>query len=427
MFETESDKTAEPSDTAVVVSYYAEAGKTLPVMPEGYQLERIDPVGSKGFSAARICLLVVANMETFLQDNPSLLDGDRYVIAVVDAVPAGERHMALLAAGADEVVSFMDRTQLALALRRAARFSKVRESLQRQCHNIAVERDKLQAAIDNLPSPIFFKNRAGIYSGCNKAFEGFIGLPAAKVRGSSVYDVAPEELAKVYEEADEALMRAGGVQIYDAEVRFATGEYRTVTFHKAVTRDTASGEVNGLAGAMLDITERKKLEEKLTRAAERDDLTEAYNRRRFFELATAVWERAQVPSRPLSVLVIDIDHFKQVNDRHGHACGDAALRHLVGLLDDALAQPHIFARAGGEEFYCLLEDCAPDLALTIAEAIRDKVEATPHLHEEQDIPLRVSIGVATIRKGETVNQAIARADAALYRAKEAGRNRVCSD
>lgn len=427
MFETESDNSAEPPETAVVVGYYAEAGLKPPVLPEGCRLERFDPRVPKAMPPSRICLFVLGKAEPRLPEFMARFDGECYVIVAVEGIPDGELQLAMLDAGADETVSLQDPAQLAVALKRAARVSRTRERLWRRCRDLAVERDNLQAAIDNLPSPIFFKNRAGIYSGCNRAFESFIGLPAEKVRGASVYDVAPHELAKVYEDADETLMREGGIQIYDAEVRFATGEHRTVTFHKAVTRDAESGEVNGLAGAMLDITERKKLEEQLTRAAERDDLTEAYNRRRFFELAAEAWSRSEAAGVPLSVLVIDIDHFKLVNDRHGHACGDAALRHMVTLLDRALEHPHVFARAGGEEFYCLLEDCGPEAASTIAETVRELVETTPHLHEDLDIPLRVSIGVATAAAGETVNQVIARADEALYRAKQAGRNRVCSD
>ncbi|WP_269581621.1 sensor domain-containing diguanylate cyclase [Roseibium sp. Sym1] len=422
MFDIGADSKAAPPDKAVSVGYYAPDGKRPPVLPRGYHLHPFDLSKPQEGAAFQICLLEENAPDGLRLELLSRVEDQWYVIVLVEEVPGAERQMRLLSGGADEVVSSRDPAQLALALKRGAGIAEKQARLRRRCQDLAVERDNLQAAIDNLPSPIFFKNRAGIYSGCNKAFEGFIGLPAAKVRGSSVYDVAPQELAKVYEEADEALMREGGIQIYDAEVRFATGEYRTVTFHKAVTRDSESGEVNGLAGAMLDITERKKLEDQLTRAAERDDLTEAYNRRRFFELAAEA-DR----SVPLSVLVLDVDYFKLLNDRHGHACGDTALCHLVSLLDTMLDHPHVFARAGGEEFYILLEDCDPEEAFQLAERIRATVEATPHQHEDKEIPLRVSIGVATAGKNEAVNQVIVRADDALYRAKQAGRNRVCAD
>ncbi|GAB4518500.1 MAG: GGDEF domain-containing response regulator [Roseibium sp.] len=426
MFETGPEDGAVPHDLAVHVGYYSPDGLTPPVLPGGFLLRPVEPDPLLNACPVPVCLVEEAASNSLC---PDLLGGagrNCQLIVLLNGAPESERQLKLLAAGADDVVFGRDPAQLAVALKRAAGIARKLDRLQRECREISIERDNLQAAIDNLPSPIFFKNRAGIYSGCNRAFEGFIGLPAAKVRGSSVYDVAPEELAKVYEAADEALMREGGVQIYEAEVRYATGEYRTVTFHKAVTRDKASGEVNGLAGAMLDITERKKLEEQLKRAAERDDLTDAYNRRRFLELAEEARNRSKARATPLSVLVIDVDHFKLINDRHGHASGDAALRHLVAVFDSVLADSHVFARAGGEEFFCLLEGCEAETAREIAETIRVTVESTSFFRESQLIPLRVSIGAATASRDETIDQVIGRADEALYRAKETGRNRVCS-
>ncbi|MBN9670920.1 diguanylate cyclase [Labrenzia aggregata] len=330
----------------------------------------------------------------------------------------------MLDMGMDDVVVASDKDGVALALKRATR-AVDRENSLRQLHRQAVvERNNLQAAIDNLPSPIFFKNRAGIYSGCNKAFEEYIGLPSDEVHGSSVYDVAPPELAKIYESADEELMSRGGVQIYEAEVRYANGDIRNVTFHKAVTHDKSTGEVSGLAGAMLDITDRKRLEERLKRAAERDDLTNAYNRRKFFEMAGEIEIRSRQEGIDLSVLVVDVDHFKQINDRFGHACGDNSLCHLVGILEKELPEPHVFARAGGEEFFCLLYDCDIRKAYRIADAIRAKVDVSPYNFDGLEIFLKVSIGVADVGDGEKLSQAIIRADQALYRAKEEGRNRV---
>ncbi|MCX2722421.1 sensor domain-containing diguanylate cyclase [Roseibium salinum] len=419
---------ATPSRGAVGVGYCTRAGRLPPVLPRGYDLHPIDPYLHTEISTFRICLVAAepGELTSLLGEAVSLLGEDCIFIACADEMPDAETQMALLEAGADDVVSACDSATMAIALKRAEKAIARAERANHRCRETANERDILQSAIDNLPSPIFFKDRDGIYRGCNKAFERFIRLPADKVRGSSVYDVAPQELAQVYEAADEKLMQAGGVQIYDAEVRFATGEYRHVTFHKAVTRDKTTGRVNGLAGAMLDITERKQLEERLKRAAERDDLTNAYNRRRFFELAGEIEARCRQDAIALSVLVVDVDHFKQINDHFGHACGDAALCHLVTILDAELAEPHIFARAGGEEFYCLLYDCDLRKAYRIAERVRKRVETAPVSFDGLDISLEISIGVADVGNGEKLSQAIIRADQSLYQAKDKGRNRVCT-
>jgi diguanylate cyclase (GGDEF)-like protein/PAS domain S-box-containing protein len=421
---TDTKDTAVPPETVVDVGYYSPANRPPPPVPAGYALHQVTvrPLTACPF---QICLLDVGATGELPDCDLRRIRESTFIIACADRKLPVADQLHLLDSGVDEVVDTSDADLLLLSLRRAELVIARQTALFRKCRDLAIERDNLQSAIDNLPSPIFFKDRAGIYRGCNKAFEAFIGLPASKVRGSSVHDVAPSELAKIYEVADEELMQQGGVQIYEAEVCYADGEYRTVTFHKAVTLDPVSGEVNGLAGSMLDITERKRLEDQLKRAAERDALTDAYNRRRFFELAALAEERAKKTSTSLSILVLDVDHFKQINDQYGHACGDDALNHIVGLLKSVLQAPHIFARAGGEEFYCLLEGCGLDEAFNIAERIREAVNTTPHKHGQQLIPMRVSIGGASVADGEKINQAIARADGALYCAKQAGRNRVC--
>jgi len=415
-----------PSSETVGVGYFARFGMRPPVLPHGYDLHPIDAYLHSEISTFQICLLgaPAAEQEELLEEAASLLGEDCLFISCVAELPGLEDRMRLLGLGADDIVEQGDTDMIALALKRAQISVERRNRLHREFHRVTSERNNLQAAIDNLPSPIFFKNRKGIYSGCNKAFEAYIGMPAHEVHGSSVYDVAPFELAQVYEAADEKLMKEGGVQIYDTEVRYATGDLRSVTFHKGVTRDRMTGEVNGLAGAMLDITERKRLEERLKRAAERDDLTNAYNRRKFFELAGEIEARSRRDAVNLSVLVVDVDHFKQINDHFGHACGDATLCHLVGILEEELGDPHIFARAGGEEFFCLLYDCDLHPASRIADGIRQRVEAFSYKFDGLDIVFKVSIGIAGVGPSEKLSQAIIRADQALYRAKKAGRNRI---
>jgi PAS domain S-box-containing protein len=117
----------------------------------------------------------------------------------------------------------------------------------------------LESLINNIPAPVFFKDGDFIYRGCNKAFEEFIGRSRDDIIGQGVYDVAPKDLADVYLEADRSLAEQGGIQVYDAKVRYADGTDHDVIFHKAVF-DNPDGSLGGLVGVMLDITERKKAE-----------------------------------------------------------------------------------------------------------------------------------------------------------------------
>ncbi len=118
----------------------------------------------------------------------------------------------------------------------------------------------LQTLINSIASPVFYKDRAGIYQGCNKAFEEYLGKSKAEIVGKSVYDLAPPDLAAQYEEMDRTLFEQGGQQTYEASVVYADGSRRDVLFNKSLYH-TQSGELAGLVGIIWDITERKRLEQ----------------------------------------------------------------------------------------------------------------------------------------------------------------------
>lgn len=166
----------------------------------------------------------------------------------------------------------------------------------------------------------------------------------------------------------------------------------------------------------------------LERQASRDDLTGALNRRAFVERAAEELARARLLARPLALLLIDLDHFKAVNDRHGHLVGDEALRALGRQLGELRREGDVFARLGGEEFALLLPDTASAGAVAAGERIR-LAAAMSHAREDgSPVPLSVSVGVAEADEGEEgIEPLLARADRALYAAKAAGRDRVVAD
>jgi diguanylate cyclase (GGDEF)-like protein len=181
-------------------------------------------------------------------------------------------------------------------------------------------------------------------------------------------------------------------------------------------------------GRMLtyyDITEVVTHADKLERLAMVDGLTGISNRRHFLENAGAEWSRYQRYNRPLSLLMIDIDHFKSINDRFGHDAGDKALTHVAALCCEDNRASDVAARLGGEEFGLLLPETELDLAFLVAERLRLKVESAPLQVDGLTIPLTVSIGVATALPAMGHFQALMKtADAALYEAKRSGRNCV---
>jgi diguanylate cyclase (GGDEF)-like protein len=157
--------------------------------------------------------------------------------------------------------------------------------------------------------------------------------------------------------------------------------------------------------------------------ATRDDLTGAYNRRQFLVLADREWARCRRYATPAAVLMIDVDHFKRVNDLHGHLAGDLMLREIARAIGGTLRQADLFGRFGGEEFIVFLPHADTLGALDAAERIRDNVSRIALEWRGQTIRTTVSLGVASLdAEHDTLGAWIADADLALYSAKDAGRN-----
>ncbi len=156
-----------------------------------------------------------------------------------------------------------------------------------------------------------------------------------------------------------------------------------------------------------------------------DGLTQAHNKRYFLEFLEREMGRAHRYGRALSLMIFDIDHFKSINDTHGHLAGDYVLRELGSAIRPRVRREECFARYGGEEFAVVMPEAGSDNARTFAEKLRKLVEDKPFSFEEKDISVTVSIGVADMTRDMTEPlQFIKVADANLYRAKKTGRNRV---
>ena len=210
----------------------------------------------------------------------------------------------------------------------------------------------------------------------------------------------------------------------------ARGEvYGVLRFGEAAMQGDDSVHQRQLADALADgvsmALANLSLREKLRGEALRDAMTGLYNRRFLEEVAPAFIQQAARRSSPVCVAMVDVDHFKRVNDTHGHAVGDALLRALAATLTGALRSSDIVCRYGGEEFLMLLPDCDLGAAFERVDDVRRRVQA---MHEGADTALpnvTASFGIAVVPPGAaTLDDAIRQADEALYAAKQAGRNRV---
>lgn len=166
-------------------------------------------------------------------------------------------------------------------------------------------------------------------------------------------------------------------------------------------------------------------ENKLLHQAQHDPLTNILNHRAIVDLLSQLWERSKRDNSALSVLMLDLDYFKRVNDTYGHQVGDYALKHFCTLVNKELRPYDSFGRYGGEEFTICLPATDADQAMLVAERIRASMESTPIEYDGQYFSLTVSIGVAIFVENQTSpKQILLNADRAAYEAKEQGRNKV---
>jgi diguanylate cyclase (GGDEF)-like protein/PAS domain S-box-containing protein len=226
---------------------------------------------------------------------------------------------------------------------------------------------------------------------------------------------------------------------HEADYRAMTKDGRFVWIRDVVhVVRKPDGEVDSLIGFMFDISERKKTEQELVRLQKeleelsfKDGLTGIANRRMFDSILELEWTNARRNAQPLSLLMIDVDHFKPYNDRYGHLAGDDCLRRVAQRLSHAATRPKdFFARFGGEEFVLVLPESDSDAAALVANRCRDLIfkEQIAHATSPTSQILTISIGVGTIvptRDDEPLGF-LDEVDMRLYRAKQTGRNRVVS-
>jgi len=260
----------------------------------------------------------------------------------------------------------------------------------------------------------------------NQRFCDMLGYARAELMNKPATDFThPEDRDAATRDRQRLL--AGEVDSVSAEKRYMRRNSNVLWVNRTVSlvRD-AEGEPLYFLRIVEDITERRRLENELRELATTDMLTGLPNRRAF--ITRLEEEHARIrrfPQQQAAVLMLDIDHFKQVNDTRGHSAGDTVLRHVAELIRRGIREVDACGRLGGEEFAVLLTGASPAAAAEFAERLRRGIAASAALHDGHSIGVTVSIGVSALgRDDDGADAALLRADRALYRAKESGRNRV---
>jgi len=309
----------------------------------------------------------------------------------------------------------MDVTDYKRAIRRAQEASK-----------IAAERAQtLGTLLNAVGEGIFGIDPEGTITFWNPAAERILGYRAEDVIGldahQTFHDCLPDETPYLRDACPVLRAVREGRMFSCKEEYFRHRDGHWVPVLLTVTPIPGDGAV----AVFTDITELKKMQEDLRRQAETDPLTSLANRRSFFTALLHAGERIVRHGDRCAILMLDLDHFKAVNDRYGHAVGDAVLSTFAAILRNTLRSHDLPARIGGEEFAVLLPHTDLAGALALAERIRRAVANYCRVPMHPELRMTVSIGVSELLPDDpTPEAALVRADAALYLAKQEGRNRV---
>ena len=305
---------------------------------------------------------------------------------------------------------------------------------------LKAERDQLRTLLKALPDISFVVDAEGRYVKVIGGANAALYVSGQTLVGHYLHDALPAPLADQCLELVRTAIESGELQTVEyclrtADVALLPDDDRTGA--RGTTEQWFEGRVLPLPTydhshpvalwVAVNITPRKQLEHYWQEAAHTDPLTGQANRQRLFARAQQEVERAHRHQHPLSLLEIDFDHFKRLNDQYGHAAGDEALRRITQACHSILRDSDLMARTGGEEFAILLPATEHHGAIDLSRRLLDTVRKVRLPDFAPEVRMTVSIGCATLRVAESFDGLMRRADEALYEAKASGRDRVHSD
>ncbi len=286
----------------------------------------------------------------------------------------------------------------------------------------------LDSIIENIPVAIVVKDATTRkYMLVNRAFETMLGLPRREVLGRTVFDIHKSKEARLIDEADlESLREPERVNYKEIEVDAPMRGLHMQATHRIVVRKS-QGDAKCIIAVIEDVTERKKAEQRIAFLAHHDALTGLANRAALAQKIDEAAARQRRRDEPFTVLLLDLDWFKQVNDTLGHPAGDALLTEVATRLKSLLRETDVLARLGGDEFAIIQagETNQREAAQTLAERVIGVI-AKPFSIDGGDVSIGASIGIALApEQGTGSDELLKMADLALYRAKSTGRNGYC--
>ncbi|GGI07097.1 putative bifunctional diguanylate cyclase/phosphodiesterase [Egicoccus halophilus] len=292
-------------------------------------------------------------------------------------------------------------------------------------HHLEAEEARFRALVEHASDPILIVTADRRVTYVSPAAERMLGPRSGSrdlPRWGELAD-PPDRQVALGLVAQTLQAEAGETLEAQLRVRLPDGRRRWVQVRATNHRGTPA--IGGVVLNVRDVTEKREVEQRLEATALRDPLTGLLNRRAFLDAVRRALTRAKRSGRPVAVLLIDLDHFKTVNDSLGHAAGDRLLTDVTAHLAEALRPSDVLARLGGDEFVVLAEDLtAPSDALTVAQRLVAEAAGSYALTGTLRTRITLSVGVTTTTDGTDPAALLTQADTALYEAKRRGRNRV---
>ena len=307
------------------------------------------------------------------------------------------------------------------------------EKLQSAEQNLFVREQQLQSAARSFPDPIFVIDKLGKYLTVIGGKDRSLYHSGEFLIGKYLHDVLPENLSDIFMQAiSESIAEnslktieylLGPEDIACAPLDFPKGKQWFEA--RIFPIKDQNNEINSVIWFPINITKRKDLEEQVIDISEKDPLTGAFNRKYFLRMFEKEFAISKRYKNNLSILHIDIDNFKEINESCGHDGGDAVLKRFAIFCEATFRDSDLFARYGGEAFIVMLSNTPSLGAAIIAERVRANAEELRITYNNEIIQFTISIGISLINDTDkNSNAVLTRADSALYQAKKNGRNRI---
>ncbi len=299
-----------------------------------------------------------------------------------------------------------------------------RAQIRQQLEAAVADATRFREALDNVPAYVYIKDTNHRYAYANKLTLALFDRTAETIKGAEDSEFFPPEAVAKLHEIDRRVFSGENTA---EEIRITDAVKGSRVFWEVKSPIHDLEKISGLVGISTDITEHKDLERKLEEQAQTDFLTRLPNRSHFFEMAHKEFARSKRYREPLSIAMLDLDHFKNINDTYGHEIGDFVLKELGQICLATLRDSDVVGRIGGEEFAVLWPNADLKHAAEAAERLRAAIDMAK-LPLERGLPIQftASLGVATLDEADVnVDMFLSRADKALYEAKRTGRNKIC--